>query len=110
MPSEPAGEPTGEPPEPIDFEGEGLLEGLAGEERAERSSLLRQLAADGLPLAELRRASASGTLMFLLADRVIVGADRYSGSQVAALAGLDPEFLVMAQRAMGLPIPEPDEA
>jgi adenylate cyclase len=98
------------PPESIDFAAEGLLDGLEGSEREERLALLRRLAADGLPLAELRRASASGTLMFLPADRVIVGGERYTAAQVAELAGVDPDFLVMAQRAMGLPIPEPGDA
>jgi adenylate cyclase len=98
------------PTDPIDFEAEGLLDGLRGEERAERLALLSQLAADGAPLAELRRATASGTLMFLPADRVIVGSERYTAGQVAELAGIDLDFLVRAQRAMGLPIPEPEEA
>jgi adenylate cyclase len=94
----------------IDFAAEGLLDGLEGAERAERAALLEQLAADGVPLAELRRATASGTLMFLPADRVIVGSDRYTSAEVAELSGVDVEFLIRARRAMGLPIPEPDEA
>jgi adenylate cyclase len=96
--------------EQIDFAAEGLLDGLEGEERTGRLALLEHLAADGVPLAELRRTTATGTLMFLPADRVIVGPERYSATQVAELAGVDVEFLVRAQRAMGLPIPEPDEA
>lgn len=94
----------------IDFAAEGLLDGLEGAERVERTALLEQLAADGVPLAELRRATASGTLMFLPADRVIVGSDRYTSAEVAALSEVDLDFLLRARRAMGLPIPEPDEA
>jgi len=94
----------------IDFAAEGLLDGLEGTERSERTALLEQLAADGVPLAELRRATASGTLMFLPADRVIVGSDRYTSAQVAELSDVDLDFLIRARRAMGLPIPEPDEA
>jgi adenylate cyclase len=94
----------------IDFAAEGLLDGLEGEARAERLALLEHLAHEGAPLAELRRASATGTLMFLPADRVIVGSERYTAAEVAELAGVDLEFLLRAQRAMGLPIPEPDEA
>ncbi len=63
-----------------------------------------------MPLAELRRATAYGTVMFLPADRVIVGDERYTAAQVAQLADIDPDFLVTARRAIGLPIPEPDEA
>jgi adenylate cyclase len=96
--------------EPIDFEAEGLLDGLEGDARSERLALLEYLAGEGLPLAELRRATTNGTLMFLPADRVIVGTERYTAAQLAELAGVDMEFLVRAQRAMGLPIPESDEA
>jgi adenylate cyclase len=97
-------------PQSIDFDAEGLLDGLQAEERAERRALLEQLAAEGVPLAELRRATAAGTLIFLPADRLILGADRYTSAQLAELSGVDPEFLVTARRAMGLPVPEPDKA
>jgi len=96
--------------ERIDFEAEGLLDGLAGAVRAERLALLEHLAGEGVPLAELRRSTASGTVAFLPADRVIVGDERYTASQVSELSGVDLDFLVAARRAMGLPIPEPDEA
>jgi adenylate cyclase len=96
--------------EQIDFAAEGLLDGLAGAERAERVALLEHLAADGVPLAELRRATANGTVMFLPADRVVVGEERYTAAEVAERAQVDLDFLVTARRAMGLPIPEPEEA
>jgi len=96
--------------EQIDFLAEGLLEGLEGDERAERLALLEQLASEDVPLAELRRATAAGTLMFLPADRLILGTERYTAAQVAELSGVDLEFLLAARRAMGLPIPEPDKA
>ena len=63
-----------------------------------------------MPLSELRRTSATGTVMFLPADRVIVGSERYTAAEVAELSGVDLDFLVAARRAMGLPIPEPDDA
>jgi adenylate cyclase len=94
----------------IDFEAEGLLEGLEGAQREERLALLRELASEGVPLAELRRSSVTGRLMFLPADRVIVGSARYTSAEVAELAGVEPEFLAAVRRAIGLPIPEPDEA
>jgi adenylate cyclase len=93
----------------IDFEAEGLLDGLEGQQRAERLALLRQLAADGVPLNELRRTTATGTVMFLPADRVIASEARYTAEQVAQLADVEPEFLTAARRAMGLPIPESDD-
>jgi adenylate cyclase len=94
----------------IDFAHEGLLDGLQGKERDERLALLEELADDGVPLSELRRATASGTVMFLPADSLIVGAERYTLAEVAELSGLEPEFLVAIRRAMGLPVPDPGEA
>ncbi len=96
--------------ESIDFEAEGLLEGLEGAARAERLALLRRLAADGVPLAELRRSSEAGTIVYLPADRVIVGPERYTAEEISQESGVELEFLNAARRAMGLPIPEPDEA
>ena len=98
------------PSEEIDFAAEGLLDGLEGEQREQRLALLEQLAAEGVPLAELRRTTAAGTLLFQLADRVIVGPDRYTAAEVAEKSGVDLEFLLAARRAMGLPTAEPEEA
>jgi adenylate cyclase len=95
--------------EQIDFAAEGLLDGLEGSQRTERIALLAQLAADGVPLSELRRSTAAGTIMYLPADRVIVGSERYTAGEVARLSDVDGSFLVAARRAMGLPIPELDE-
>ena len=66
--------------EHIDFVAEGLLDGLEGEQRSERLALLEQLAADGVPLAELRRATAAGTLLFLPTDRMILGTQCYTAA------------------------------
>jgi adenylate cyclase len=103
-----AGRPMGD--EQIDFAAEGLLDGLDGSQRAERIALLAQLAADGVPLSELRRSTTAGTIMYLPADRVIVGSQRFTAAEIAELSGVDESFLVAARRAMGLPIPEQDEA
>jgi adenylate cyclase len=94
----------------IDFEAEGLLDGLDGGQRAERLALLEQLAGDGVPLSELRRSTAAGSIMYLPADRVIVGSERYTAGEIAELSGVEESFLIAARRAMGLPIPEQDEA
>lgn len=96
--------------EEIDYAAEGLLDGLEGEQRQERLALLRRLTEDGVPLAELRRSTAAGSIVYLPADRVIVGAERYTAREVAELSGVEESFLVAARRAMGLPVPEPDEA
>ncbi len=69
--------------EPIDFAAEGLLDGLEGEARRERLALLQALADEGVTLAELRRTTAAGTVIFLPADRVIVGDQRYTADEVS---------------------------
>jgi adenylate cyclase len=97
-------------PEQIDFAAAGLLDGLEGEQRASRVALLEDLVAEGAPLAELRRATASGTLMFLPSERLIGGRTRYTAAQVVERTGVELEFLLAMRRAMGLPIPAPDEA
>jgi len=96
--------------EQIDFEAEGLLDGLAGEQRAERLALLQYLAADGVPLSELQRATALGTLMFLPAERVIGGRARYTATEIAQRGEVPGDFLIAVRRAMGLPIAAPEEA
>jgi len=93
----------------IDFDGEGLLDGLEGDQRAERLALLEYLAGDGVPLAELHRAAEAGTLMFLVAGRVIGGEARYTSLDIAERSGVSLEFLVSVVRAMGLAVPSPEE-
>jgi len=95
--------------ERIDFAAEGLLDGLEGKQREERLELLEYLAADGVELSELRRTTAAGTVMFLPAERVISGDRRYTAAEVAERTGIDVGFLVALRRAMGLPIPDPEE-
>ena len=95
--------------EPIDFEAEGLLDGLEGAQRDERLVLLEKLAGEGVPLSDLRRTTATGTVMYLAADRVILGTERYTAAEVSELTGVEEEFLVRVRRAMGLPIPDPHE-
>ena len=95
--------------ERIDFAAEGLLDGLEGEEREERVALLERFSADGVPLEELRRRTADGTLMFVPADRVIAGEERYTLTQIAELSGVELDFLIAVRRAMGLPVAEAEE-
>jgi adenylate cyclase len=62
-----------------------------------------------VPLAELRRSTAIGGVVLLPADRVIVGTKRYTAAEIAEQVDVEPEFLVEVRRAMGLPVPDPDE-
>lgn len=96
-------------PDQIDYAAEGLLDGLEGSHRDERLALLERLTADGVPLSELHRTTASGTIVYLPADRVIVGDRRYTASEISRMSGIDEGFLEDVRRAMGLPVPDPDE-
>src|SRR5256714_5660177 len=84
----------------IDFEAEGLLEGLEGEQRADRLALLEHLAAEGVSPSELRTATASGALPFLPAERVIGGRNRYTLSEAGERACIDIQFPRAAPRAI----------
>ncbi len=94
----------------IDFEAEGLLDGLQGDARRDRLTLLEQLASEGVALEELRDAVAAGRLTLLPVERSIAGdGPRYTPREIAALADADLDLLQRASAALGLPYPDPDE-
>jgi adenylate cyclase len=94
----------------IDFEAEGLLDGVSGKAREDRLALLRDLSEAGVPLDELRRAVAEDRLVLLPVERVFAaGGEFYSAEEVAELSGLDFDYLVRLQQALGFPRPEPHE-
>ncbi len=94
----------------IDFEAEGLLDGLEGDARRDRLTLLEQLAGEGVTLEELRDAVGAGRLTLLPVERSIAGdGPRYSPREIAELAGTDLDLLQRASAALGLPYPDPDE-
>lgn len=94
----------------IDFEAEGLLEGVAGEPREARRKLLEQLAGEGCSLEELRAAVAAGRLTLLPVERALAGeGPRYTVGEIAAKSGVDPEVLQRFSSALGVPYGDPDE-
>jgi adenylate cyclase len=94
----------------IDFEAEGLLDGVEGEAREARRQLLERLAGEGVPLEELREAVEGGRLVLLPVERAIAGdGTRYTPREVAAKVGLDLEVLQRTSAALGVPYPDPDE-
>ena len=95
----------------VDFEAEGLLEGLRGKARDGRRRLLAELAADGVPLSELRQAVHEDRLTLLPVERALTGGGpRFRPAEVAELSGVDREFLDREWRAMGLALAGEDEA
>jgi adenylate cyclase len=94
----------------IDFEAEGLLEGVEGEPRQARLELLVQLHGEGCSLEELKEAVAAGRLTLLPVERRLAGQGaRYSAREIAALAELDLEMLLRFRSALGIPIGDADE-
>ncbi|MGA8803470.1 MAG: adenylate cyclase regulatory domain-containing protein [Solirubrobacterales bacterium] len=94
----------------VDFEAEGLLDGLSGKAREARLGLLEDLAEDGVPLEELKRAVEEDRLVLLPVERVFEeGTERYTAQEIAACAGLEDDFLVRLMRALGAPIPAGEE-
>ena len=92
----------------IDFEGEGLLEGV--DDREARLELLRALENEGFTLDELREAAAHDRLALLPVERVLaVEGKLYTREELAEETGLDLDFLDEAARALGVPIRQPGE-
>ena len=94
-----------------DFAAEGLLEGLDGDARDARLRLLEQLEQDGVRLDELRAAVSEGRLALLPLERVLAPpGERFTFEEMAERADLDAAFLADLTRALGLPLPDDDEA
>jgi adenylate cyclase len=94
----------------IDFEAEGLLEGVAGEARQARLDLLEQLSGEGCSLDELKEAVAAGRLTLLPVERALAGkGPRYTAREIAELAGIDMETLLRFRSALGIPLADPDQ-
>jgi adenylate cyclase len=88
----------------IDFAAEGLLDDLEGGEREARLGLLEKLSAEGVSLAELRDAVATGHLTLLPVERAIAGdGPRYSAREIASLSGLGLDLALDFRAALGIP-------
>jgi adenylate cyclase len=88
----------------IDFAAEGLLDDLEGGAREARLGLLEKLSAEGVSLAELRDAVASGHLTLLPVERAIAGdGPRYSAREIADRSGLGLELALAFRAALGIP-------
>jgi adenylate cyclase len=94
----------------IDFEAEGLLDGVDDDEAREaRLGLLRELEADGFGLGELKEAAAEDRLPLLPVERVLTAEGRrYTAAELAERAALPEDFLLQNWRAIGFPRVEPE--
>ena len=93
----------------MDWDKEGLLEGLEGDEREARRDLLDQLHDAGADVDDLRRAVAEDRLAMLPVELELGGACDLTERDVAEQAGVSVEFLREQRRALGLPQVTGDE-
>lgn len=93
-----------------DYEREGLLEGLTGDERRTRVSVLESLAADGVDFDSMRDAIARDRLGLLLLERTLRPEDGHSLTDVCRAADIDVEVVRRWFQALGRPLAaDPDE-
>ena len=95
--------------ETVDYEAEGLLDGVDGTEREARRDLLELLSAEGATLAELKQAVAEDRLALLPVERALAGEGKYTRTEVAELSGLDAGLQERLFRALGLALADPDD-
>ncbi len=88
----------------MDFEQEGLLDGLEGADRDARRQLLERLIDEGIGLDELKAAVAEDRLALLPVERVLGG--RYTAAEVEKRSGLEADMVRRVRGLLGLPIPE----
>jgi adenylate cyclase len=94
----------------MDWDAEGLLDNLPDDNAREaRRALLDELHADGVPLEELRAAVREQRLALLPVDRLLGPERKYSQRELAEKAGLSLDYVQASRRALGLPVPPPDE-
>src|SRR5256714_387426 len=92
----------------MDFEAEGLLEDLEGDEREARLRLLEKLSEAGVSDEELRKAVEEQRLALLPVEHAL-GAERsLSAEEAAQRADVPVDFVKRHRRALGLPISEDD--
>lgn len=92
----------------MDWDREGLLEGLDGAQRDARRRLLDDLHSEGISVEELRRAVAEDRLALLPVERRLLAPPRFTAEQAAGEAGLDVETFVALGRAIGQPMEAAD--
>lgn len=91
-----------------DFELEGMLHGLEGEQREARLKLLRQLSDEGVELEVLGEAVKEDRLALLPAE-IVLGMDgeRFTPSEIASETGLSVDTFQRLIVALGFPRPDP---
>src|SRR2546423_4196687 len=92
----------------MDFEAEGLLEDLEGDEREARLRLLEKLSEAGVSDEELRKAVEEQRLALLPVEHALGAERNLSAEEAAKRADVPVDFVKRHRRALGLPISEDD--
>jgi adenylate cyclase len=93
----------------MDWQAEGLLDGVEGEEaRTARRRLLDELYDEGVGLDQLRRAVEEDRLLLLPVERVFSSEPHWTAREVAERSGMELDFFLQSRRAMGFPVPDVD--
>lgn len=97
-------------PEQIDFEAEGLLDGVGEAGRPARIRLLEWLVGAGVELDRLKTEAAADRLA-LLPVGLVLGVDQnsYTPREIAAETGLEVEDFLRLIATLGFPRPDPDQ-
>jgi adenylate cyclase len=93
----------------MDWDGEGLLDGLDEEARAARRALLDELLESGADVEELRAAVAEDRLALVGVERLLASPPKYTAREIAERTGLDLDYFQASRRALGVVVPGPDE-
>ena len=91
----------------MDFDALGLLDGLDGEDRDKRRTLLERLASDGFSEQQLVTAVQENRLALLPVERVLGGT--YTAGEVEERTGLPAGTMERIRRQHGLPGPGADD-
>ena len=95
----------------MDWEAEGLLEGLDDGAREARRALLDELHEQrGVPVDALRQAVAEDRLVLLPIELALMSAPHYTLAEVAGDSGVPEEHIAAFWRAMGLALADPGAA
>ena len=94
----------------MDWQAQGLLEGLEDDRACEaRAKLLDELHAGGMSVEELHRVVEEDKLVLAPVAQALSSEARYTARELAERAGVELDFLTASRRALGLPVPGPDE-
>jgi adenylate cyclase len=94
----------------MDWEAEGLLDGLDDDARAARRRLLDELRADGVSVEELRAAVKEDRLVLLPVERALMGPVGLSLRDVSEAADVPIEQLEKWLRVLGISVGEDPDA